>query len=144
MAAVVAAELAKCSGRSLTYHAAHVLVTLTLNLFKAGKTVVSNSDMNAALFSIADNLYTPAKSSVLDHCSASLEAFIKAQNLDAEWIKATKSKFFKHHLLADHPSAAKYLTDQSEDLVFNYKNKQSEKDLHFLLKFYRGLTQQAF
>ncbi len=48
------------------------------------------------------------------------------------------SHYFKHYLLSQvtDPAAQAYLIDKSEDLVFNYKNKRAEADLHYLIKFY--------
>lgn len=72
--------------------------------------------------------------------AAALAAFIKAQNQDLslEAIKGMQSKYFKHYLLSHvkDPTAQAYLIEKSEDLVFNYKNKRADADLHYLLKFY--------
>lgn len=54
------------------------------------------------------------------------------------------SPHFKQFLLSHLPDNTKYLIGKSEDLVFNYKNKAAEKDLHYMLHFYSTLDEQVF
>jgi len=119
---------------------------MTLNIFSSGKLlgpknpeVVSSLALNASLVSIADHLYSPKKPSILQKDAARLHAFLKAQKLDANWVKETSSTLFRHYISED----SDYLLDQSEELVFNYKHK-SPVDLQYLLKYYSGLSAEVF
>ena len=59
----------------LSTHAAHLLITMTLNIFKTNP--VSNADLNTSLAIIADNLYAVNKPQLLEHAAEKLTAFIK-------------------------------------------------------------------
>lgn len=87
-------------------------------------------------------MYSKEKPQILQDDSAKIATFFNSQqdSISIEWIKEAPSNHLKYNLLA-HLQAKNglyeaFLAEKSEELVLNYKNKNSDIDLQYFLKFY--------